>query len=874
MSDGFRNHLAIQGYQTADPLILNGKLSRVRWNTSDGRRREATGWYVGHTYKDLEFVTWGDWRDGITEKWSNKAERKWSLAEKEEFKKRRAEDEEKARQERLLLADKASGRSVKMLYESEMVDDMPALPAYCVRKRIPGARLRCLRGRILVPLHDESRCLVNLQVIEPDGAKRFLKSAAVAGASWMTGPMPPPDWHGSIVMAEGMATAATVRELSGLTVFAAMNSGNLPKVAEILRRRWPGASILIAADDDRWEKNGEPRLPEKNAGQVKAKEAAAACNGLVITPGFANSASRGTDWNDLMLEEGEAQAGIKWRKAVELARLDKQLMLMSEGTYQARRESMISAYRAAGFEKFGTRQIDAKRKMLRGEAAEANPEMDDSPAGVLLKIIAEIECWQDQFGNALATIENQHGVTIHTKIEGQLFEDWLRMQFDGETNGLIPPREVVASVIKQVAARARIFGETHNTELRWAHAGDALWLDLARPDGHAIKITADGWEEVEKVTGVRFVRPGDFGRLPSPERGGTMDDLWGVLNIEKEDRVLVAGWLVAAALFPVAPPFVLNICGPQGSAKSSTSRIIRSCWDPSVANGQSLNDHNLPSLSLTCAVQAVLMIENASYLSEEAQDALCRIITGEAEIDRKLYTNEELVKRAFRRPIIINGINAVATRPDLAERSIIISLPEVTEEGRLTEEEMREKMFAAHPRILAALLDALVFAMKWRPRIRQQMRQAKISHRMADSVEWITAAEEAMGFPFGSFISAIKQRQSSAGEDALEGHPCLQVIMELLDENSRGFCRITMADMVDKVVATDAHRTQKGIPTTARMMSSWFQREKKRLKDSYKIDVGGPMRSNGKRFREIRRIGANGVGGANGNEFHFDEESI
>lgn len=856
MSAEFQNHLAAQGYQTDSPIILDGKLRRVRWIADGERRGDPTGWYVGHTHGTLEFVAWGDWRDGINERWSNRAERKWSLAERAEFKARQAEAAEKAAQERLLQAGKASARAARLLVRSEMADGMPSLPAYCVRKKIPGTRLRSLLGRVLVPLHDEERRLVNIQIIEPDGTKRFLKSAALVGAAWMTGPMPPTGWNGSIAVAEGVATAATVRELSGLTVFAAMTAGNLEAVTESLRRRWPAASIIIAADDDRWEKNGDPRQSEKNAGQKKAQQAAEKHGALVVTPTFTNATSRGTDWNDLAMEEGEEQAAAKWGKAVNLAKLDRQLQVMPDGDYQCRKESLLAAYRTAGLGKIGVRQLDARRKLLRGGADGGKPETDESPAGVLVKILTDVELWKDQFGTAFATIENQFGVTIHTKIEGQTFEDWLRMQFDAETHGAIPPREIVASVIKQVAARARIFGETHQTEIRWAHADGVLWLDLGRPDGHAIRITSDGWEEVEKVSGARFVRPGDFGRLPSPERGGTMEDLWGVLNVAPEDHVLVAGWLIAAALFPVAPPFLLNICGAQGTAKSSTSRIIRSCWDPSVANGQSLSDHNLPSLSLTCATQAVLMVENASYLSEEAQDALCRIITGEAEIDRKLYTNEELVKRAFRRPIIINGINSVATRADLAERAIIISLPEVTEEMRLTEEEIREKMCAAHPRIMAALLDALAYAMKSRPQIRQQMRAAKISHRMADSVEWITAAEEAMGFPFGSFIAAITHRQANTGEDALDGHPCLQVILDLLDENSRGFCRISMSEMAGKVVATDAHRTQKGVPTTARMLANWFQREKKRLKDSYGIDVGEARRANGVRFREIRRLPA------------------
>jgi hypothetical protein len=58
------------------------------------------------------------------------------------------------------------------------------------------------------------------------------------------------------------------------------------------------------------------------------------------------------------------------------------------------------------------------------------------------------------------------------------------------------------------------------------------------------------------------------------------------------------------------------------------------------------------------------------------------------------------------RPIILNGIEDVITRPDLADRAIFVTLPHVQEERRRAEKEIWCDFESAQPHILGALLDA------------------------------------------------------------------------------------------------------------------------------------------------------------------------
>ena len=98
------------------------------------------------------------------------------------------------------------------------------------------------------------------------------------------------------MIAEGFATAASIREATGLPVVIAFDAGNLAPVAKIIRRWLPLARIVIAADDD--------HATDGNPGLTKAHAAAELIGGNVATPTFLETEQRGTDFNDLAALRG------------------------------------------------------------------------------------------------------------------------------------------------------------------------------------------------------------------------------------------------------------------------------------------------------------------------------------------------------------------------------------------------------------------------------------------------------------------------------------------------------------------------------------------------------------------------------------------
>ena len=113
------------------------------------------------------------------------------------------------------------------------------------------------------------------------------------------------------------------------------------------------------------------------------------------------------------------------------------------------------------------------------------------------------------------------------------------------------------------------------------------------------------------------------------------------------------------------------------------------------------------------------------------------------------------------RPIILNGIEDVVTRPDLADRAIVLSLTQDSESARRAEAEILAAFEAERPRILGALLDAVAHGLKRLPSIRLD----KLP-RLADFALWATACETAL-WQHGTFRAAYYHNLEEALKTSL-----------------------------------------------------------------------------------------------------------
>src|SRR5262249_22797259 len=130
-------------------------------------------------------------------------------------------------------------------------------------------------------------------------------------------------------------------------------------------------------------------------------------------------------------------------------------------------------------------------------------------------------------------------------------------------------------------------------------------------------------------------------------------------------------------------------------------------------------------------------LENLSRLPEWLSDALCRLATGSGFATRALYSDAEEALFAAQRPVILNGIEAVATRGDLLDRAIVLSLPPIMEEERQDETTFWQTFTAAHPALLGAVLDVVSGALS-----RLATTTLAQRPRLADFALWACAAAD------------------------------------------------------------------------------------------------------------------------------------
>ena len=265
--------------------------------------------------------------------------------------------------------------------------------------------------------------------------------------------------------------------------------------------------------------------------------------------------------------------------------------------------------------------------------------------------------------------------------------------------------------------------------------------------------------------------------LPLPARGGSIEQLRRFVNLSNhDDFVLVVAWLLGA--LRAGGPFpLLAISGEQGSAKTVLSKILRALIDPNVAPVRALPREER-ELFIAANNGHVLAFDNLTGLSPWLSDTLCRLSSGGAFAVRQLYTDQDEVLFAAARPIVLNGIEEVITRPDLGDRAIFITLSPIDEEQRRPEQALWREFELARPQILGALLDAAVQGLQRLGRV-----QLERLPRMADFALWATACETAY-WPAGTFENAYWANRRSAIESIIDADPVALCVREMMAQRT------------------------------------------------------------------------------------------
>lgn len=310
--------------------------------------------------------------------------------------------------------------------------------------------------------------------------------------------------------------------------------------------------------------------------------------------------------------------------------------------------------------------------------------------------------------------------------------------------------EAIKSILSVLESKAIFEGQKIKLSNRATFLNEELWYDLTNENWQAVKITKDEWT-IENKTPILFRRYSHNKAQVFPEKNGNVELFLDYVNITNpEHRLLLLVFLVSCFI-PNFPHVMLVIFGAQGSSKSTLSKLARLVTDPSIIEVASL-PNSTKELIQVLAHHYLIFFDNLSYISEEQSDTICKAITGSGFAKRELYENDEDIIYSFMRSIGINGINLVATRPDLLERSLLIELQRIDPIKRRSERELQEKFAKDLPVILGGIFDALVKTLRIRPTL-----EIDSLPRMADWSLWGCAIAEALGYSKEEFLSAYRK---------------------------------------------------------------------------------------------------------------------
>jgi hypothetical protein len=457
----------------------------------------------------------------------------------------------------------------------------------------------------------------------------------------------------------------------------------------------------------------------------------------------------------------------------------------------------------AAFEKLRAQLKVAGRRVTALDEAldEASGDVGDgrgpAQANILIDIAQVAELFHTPDGTCFADIDiGGHRETWSIRSKG--FRRWLARRFFEETDGA-PNSEALHSALNVIEAKAHFDAPERVVYVRVGGLDGRLYLDLGDESWRAVEIDTTGWRVIDNPL-VRFRRAAGMRPLPVPVRGGSVETLRSFLNVRSNaDFVLVVAWALAC-LRNRGPYPVIVLSGEQGSAKSTFSAILRGLLDPNTAPLRALPREDR-DLFIAASNGHVLAFDNVSGLPAWISDTLCRLATGGGFAVRQLYTDQDEVLFDATRPVILNGIEEIVARPDLADRALFLTLDPIPEERRRPEAELWAAFEAERPRILGVLLDAVVEGLKRLPDTRLE----KLP-RMADFALWATACETAL-WPAGTFWSAYCGNRDEAVEGVIDADPIAVAVRAVMA--MRTVWTGTASDLLGALVEAAGERAAK-----------------------------------------------------------------
>ncbi len=443
------------------------------------------------------------------------------------------------------------------------------------------------------------------------------------------------------------------------------------------------------------------------------------------------------------------------------------------------------------------------------------------------------EIVEDQHGQVFAIPKSAPRVAVPLQGRGALSAQLTLKYY--ERHGSPPTPTALKGAIDVLEAQAGGC-ERVSIQVRCAHLKDGLVIDLGDAAGRAVVVRDGGWTvEKSPPPGIFFRRTRMTEAMPKPKRGGRLDALRDLVNVDEAGWDLIRAWLVLAWL-PHVPVPILSISGYQGTGKSVLGRALISLVDPSPsALRAGPKGRDLAEWATVAAASRVVGLDNISNINEEFSDALCRAVTGDGHAKRQLYRDEDLIVQSFRRAIVLTSIDPGALRGDLAERLMPLELGTLGRRRR-GEQELNRLFEKRRPAILGGLFDLVA-------KVLAEPVALDRPPRMADAANVMAAVDRALG---SKSLDVYNRSQATIVQTVLESDPVAAAVLALARSEPGGW-EGTPTQLYNSLTGAAAHAAN--WPANAQKLSARLKRVSPGLREAHGLAVTRPDRGDHRAIR-------------------------
>lgn len=271
---------------------------------------------------------------------------------------------------------------------------------------------------------------------------------------------------------------------------------------------------------------------------------------------------------------------------------------------------------------------------------------------------------------------------------------WTAMHGDSIPRGLIDP-----AFDRLRAQDPASHGEV--VHRRW-HDGDCtqlVWRGDNRSKAAVVNASGITWGDDPPRTLILTHRPppGSYGTEVDMEGHlGHLVELCLRYGLDVEHAMMLEGWL-ACAMIGLSTPILL-LRGEAGTGKTTFAKALLSVIEPACPGLQLDDDRNIDPRGLinTLRQSVGVIMDNVGGLTANAENRLCRIVTGDSTSQRRMY-GEDIDMFALRRAIVMTSISWEPRKSDLRDRILPVTLPYL--ERKLADSTMAEEIRYLLPRI-------------------------------------------------------------------------------------------------------------------------------------------------------------------------------